>query len=140
MTDMADDPSREDVSAKLAPNHILSLLRALQAVFKALVGDAKLIARYGFGNRLHGDLWGKPMRVATAWLDRFVQQTIEQQIFAPGDSDLCIALENGDLRIFFCNEALLHVGGNSAQLRRAFLASEPFNAVEMVGWIEAHSS
>jgi hypothetical protein len=48
-----------------------------------------------------------------------------EQIFAPGDSDLVIALENGDLRIFFCNEAHLHVGGNSAQLRRALLASEP---------------
>ena len=123
----------DEVSAQLEADEILSLVRALPRVLIDLVGNANLVVRYGAGCQIHGDLWLVPMRVNTSWLADFLERAIDQHIFLPCDAEMRIDLESGDLKVAFCNEAHLHVGGSSESLRSAFLSSEPFSTVRMVG-------
>jgi hypothetical protein len=124
----------EQVSEHLAPENILSLVRALPSVLPDLIGDSQLIARYGAGCNIHADLWLVPMRVGVSWLASFLESTIAQQIFQPGDSELRLDLENERLKISFCNEGHLHLGGSDTPLRNTFLSKCPFNTIHMVGW------
>ena len=109
------------------------MARALPSVLSDLVGNANLVARYGAGCNIHGDLWLVPMQVNTSWLASFLEDSLKQ-IFHPGESEIRIDLTNGQLKISFCNEGHLHVGGNNMQLRSAFLSKAPFNGISMAGW------
>ena len=123
----------DEVSDQLTSGMIESLALALPSVLRALVGEADLVVRYGAGCGIHGDLWLVPMQLNVSSLAEFMQRSLTQKIFLPGEAEIRIDLKNGQLKVAFCNEAHLHVGGSSAQLRKELLASEPFDNINMVG-------
>jgi hypothetical protein len=101
-------------------------MEALQRVLCQLVGEVPLVARYGWGCALHPDLRGAPMRVGTAGVEQFIHDSLGQQIFVPGESDVHFELPDGRLEVVFCHEGHVHVGGSERQLAERFVSATPF--------------
>jgi hypothetical protein len=114
-------------SEYLSIEQMSAALNALQGVLENLFGDCELIASYGWGANLHGDLWYKPMKIYRGTLRFFLEDSIEQKIVVPGESDLYINSPNGELKLLFCHESDIHVDGTSEELMKRFMAAEPFS-------------
>jgi hypothetical protein len=119
-TTPADFRSRE-----LTPEEVRAGMLALPGVVRKLVGECIMVAKYGWACELHPQLCHIPMQVGTAWLDRFIHDSLRQQIVIPGESDFIFEVP-GRLEVFFCHERDFHAGGEDKALLRAFLAEPPF--------------
>ncbi len=106
----------EHVSVELTYAQIIDGLRALPVALRAIVGDSLIVATYGYGSRLHPELWYVPMRVGMSWLPRFIDESLDQRIFVPGSSDLIFNLGNGAVEVEFCHDAHLHLSGTDERL------------------------
>jgi hypothetical protein len=104
-------------------------LYALPAVFQHLVGDADVIAYYGWGCSLHPDLQYVPMRVGMGSLERFISDSLAQEILIPGASDFCLAVTEGRLEVLFCHEGDIHLKGKDQSLINALRNSGFFSQV-----------
>lgn len=126
---MAAEPN-ERVSRQLTEAECLDLLRALPTTLANLLGSEIVEAMYGWGANLHIDLCWKPMGVGTAWLDRFIRESLNPTIIVPGGSDFIFTVRGGALEIRFCHESDLHVSGTDQELISRFIAMAPFSEVE----------
>ena len=121
------------VSDLLSNEELRSAIEALPDVLRAMLGDAIVTAVYGLGSNLHVDLWHMPMKVGTRWFDRFVQDSLRQEIVRPGDSDFGVTVGDRRLELFFCHEGHIHLGGTDHELQRALLAHAPFDQLRSGG-------
>jgi hypothetical protein len=121
------------VSNLLSNEELRSAIEALPDVFRAMLGDAIVTAVYGLGSNLHVDLWHLPMKVGTRWFDRFVQDSLRQEIVRPGDSDFGVTVGDQRLELVFCHEGHIHLGGTDYELQRALLAHAPFDQLRSGG-------
>ncbi len=113
-------------SRELTPEELREGMQAMPAVLNRLVGECIIVARYGWACELHPQLCHVPMEVGTAWLDRFIDDSLRQQIVIPGESDFIFEVP-GRLQLFFCHERDFHAGGDDKALLSAFLEQPPFN-------------
>jgi hypothetical protein len=120
----------ERLSSQLTEARILELLRALPTTLASLLGSEIVEAMYGWGADLHIDLCWKPMEVGTAWLDRFIRESLDPAIVVPGEADFIFTVRAGALKIRFCHESDLHVSGTDQELISRFLSHPPFSEVE----------
>lgn len=127
--DVAASPN-EQVSRQLTEAECLELLRALPSVLANLLGSEIIEAMYGWDANLHIDLCWKPMEVGTAWLDRFIRESLNPAIIVPGKSDFIFIVRGGALEIRFCHESDLHVSGTDLELISRLLAIAPFSEAE----------
>ena len=118
------------VSKGLSREEIRGALLSLPQALKGLVGECLVTAMYGVGCKLHGQLLYIPMSVSTQWLHKFVADSVEQGIVVPGRSDICITTPEQGLKVLFCHEGDLHVGGRDDGLIARFISLEPFVACD----------
>ncbi len=104
-----------------------SLLLALPAVLKSLLGEHKIIASYGWASNIHGDLHYKPMNDDTRWLQYLIEDSIAQRIVVPGESDFRFEVPESRAEILYCHESDIHLDGSDDELLRRFMATEPFS-------------
>lgn len=116
-------------SEYLSKDRFVQALEALPAALKTLLGEAEVIAYYGFGCQLHADLLYKPMRVHTGWLDRFIQDSLQQGIVVPGRSDFDFTVPENRLSMRFCHECDMHISGDDATLWQRLSAMSPFSGL-----------
>lgn len=105
---------------------MLSLMLALPDVLRELLGRHKVVATYGWAAKIHDDLRWKPMNDDTASLKVLVQNSIDQRIVIPGESDLIIEVPDGRIEIKCCHECDIHLDGTDEILIQRFMTTDPF--------------
>jgi hypothetical protein len=97
---------RETLLAEIArlPDHLKAL------------GITKVILKYGWGSGLHEDLWYQPMRDSTDYLRTFFEDSIKQNIYLPGGSDLLISDEAKTLEVRLCHESDIHIQSDQKEV------------------------
>jgi hypothetical protein len=113
----------------LSSAEVRRVLHAVPSLFADLLGDAAITAYYGWGCNLHADLQYVPMRVAVRSLERFIGDSLAQEIVMPGGSDFCLAVAEGRLEILFCHEGDIHVKGRDQSLVEALQNTAVFSEV-----------
>ncbi len=94
-----------------------------------------LIAVYGWGCRLHPELCYRAMQVGVGWLDKFINDSLRQEIVIPGDSDFTITVPADRMIVHFCHEGDIHTGGNDLDLQSRLWATKPFSDCSFA-WFE----
>lgn len=112
---MSDKPN-EFISPELQEPEIREMLVALPSVLMDVIGNEIVEASYGWASNLHIDLCWIPMQVNVSWLDRFIDDSIRQEITIPGRSDFTFTVRGGALEIEFCHEGHLHISGTDPVL------------------------
>jgi len=112
---MSSKPN-ELISPELQGPQIREMLLALPKVLADILRDEIVEASYGWGSNLHIDLCWIAMQVNTSWLDRFIDDSLRQEIAVPGGSDFTFTARSGALEIEFCHESHLHVSGTDSVL------------------------
>ncbi|MGH7843558.1 MAG: hypothetical protein ACREQW_00085 [Candidatus Binatia bacterium] len=106
-------------SRLLSGAEVRRALHSLPAALRDLLGGAAITAYYGWGCNLHADLQYVPMRVAVASLERFIADSLAQEIVIPGGSDFCFIVAEDRLEILFCHEGDIHLKGRDHSLLEA---------------------
>ena len=102
-------------------------LFALPAALISLLGQHKLIAYYGWSCKIHGSLHYVPMEDRTDHIQYLIEDSVEQRIVTPGESDFYFEVPEEQLEILFCHECDIHVDGTNEDLMRRFMATEPYS-------------
>jgi len=123
----------EFISKVLSKEQILKAMQVLPETLQGLIGDELVSASYGFGSQIHGDLQYQPMKVGTKWLDKFIADSIVQNIVVPGDSDFLFKIGGDRLELLFCHECDIHVSGKDSELVKRFIAALPYSKLEFCG-------
>ncbi|HWP59125.1 MAG TPA: hypothetical protein VNL14_14625 [Candidatus Acidoferrales bacterium] len=124
-------------SRSLSSEETRRALRSLPRVLAELVGETIVSARYGWGSSLHADLQYVPMRLTTAALERFVEDSLAQEIVVPGSSDFCFVVGERRLEILFCHEGDIHLDGDDPLLIERLQKSGYFAEIEFNPGIRA---
>ena len=78
-----------------------------------------------------GFVWnGATAPVQTSVLPYFVEDSIDQRIVVPGESDLIIESPSRGLVITCCHESDIHVDGENEETMRQFMSAEPFRKIK----------
>ena len=101
------------------------MLEMPEVMYKQL-GDCTIVAEYGYGCELHSSLLNRSMEMPMMALERFIADSLRQQIVLPGESDFLFVVPEGRLEVLFRHEGDIHVGGADEGLVDRFVASEPF--------------
>src|SRR4051812_4056626 len=101
---------------------LLSLAPALQS----LLGESKLTAGYGCGAKIHGDLRYVPMSESTEYIQYLIEDSIEQRIILPGESDFYVEAPEKRLIVTFCHESDIHLDGTDEELLQRFMSTAPY--------------
>ena len=104
---------------------------AISALPSFLQGELEtgtiLIAVYGYGSGLHPELCHRDMQVGIGWFDRFINDSLRQEIVVPGASDFTITVPGNRMIVHFCHEGDIHTGGDDLALQKRLWATKPFN-------------
>lgn len=114
------------LSRSLEADDLEAGMRALPGFCRQTLGDALVTAFYEFGCNLPGDLLYLPIRVGTQWMDRFINDSLQQRIVLPGESDLRVVVEGGRLEVLFCHEGDIHLEGTDADLLNSLVSWQPY--------------
>jgi hypothetical protein len=115
------------VSDLLTAIQIEAAIRNLPGILRALIGERAIVhAMYGYWSGLHPDLCYTQMRVGLSWIERFLADSLRQDIVKPGDSDFYIMVPEDRLEIEFCHEGHIHAGGTDRDLVEQLLSFEPY--------------
>ncbi len=101
-------------------------LLALPDVLLNLVGEHKIVAMYGWKTKIHGSLHWQPMNDDTRWMQYLIEDSIEQKIVTPGESDFIFEVPAKRLEVMFCHESDIHLDGTDDELLQQFMTSEPY--------------
>ena len=99
----------EICSGILPKTKIDKFLKVLPSFLNEFIREPIYIVKYGWGCNIHNDLHYQPMQVGINWLDRFINESIEQRIYKPGESDLYIETKDNSIVILFCHESDIHI-------------------------------
>jgi hypothetical protein len=102
-------------------------LLALPDVLQLLRAEHQIIASYGWGAKIHPDLWYKPMKENTKWLQYLIEDSIEQRIVIPGESDFSFNVPDGRLEVTFCHDSDIHLNGSEDKISQRFMSTKPFS-------------
>lgn len=117
-------------SSLLSGVEVKRVLHSLPAALQDLLGESAVTAFYGWGCNLHADLQYVPMRVAVPSLERFIADSLAQEIVIPGGSDFCFTVPEGRLEILFCHEGDIHLKGRDRSLLQALQKTGFFSEIE----------
>jgi hypothetical protein len=89
----------------------------LAAVLQVLLpADTILNASYGWGSGIHPSLENINLEVGVGRLDRFIADSIRQEIILPGDSDFYLIVPKGRVHFVFTHEGTMHSYGIDYEL------------------------
>lgn len=125
----------EVVSVVCPSDELLAAIEALPGVLRSMVGETIVMAYYGYGCYLHPDICYLPMKVGTAWIDRFIGDSLRQRIVVPGMSDFSFTIGDGTLEVEFCHDGHIHLSGTDTTLLAQFREQSPFSGLV---WTEAN--
>jgi hypothetical protein len=124
------------------PDVYLTGLLSKEQLHQGVVGLAKFIqchfggsivqAQYGYGCNLHPELCYREMKVGVGWLDKFIADSLRQEIVVLGDSDFTITVPENRLTVLFCHEGDIHLGGSDMEVQKELLLGEPFNSFRLI--------
>ncbi|MFA6958110.1 MAG: hypothetical protein WC538_19755 [Thermoanaerobaculia bacterium] len=116
----------EYTSPPLSSEELEKLWELFPQALRELLGDGIVLVSYGTLSKLHPDLWYVPMKVGTAWMDRFLRESIEQGISGPAEADIFFQLPEGGPEILFCHEGDVHISASAESSLLFLLGREPF--------------
>lgn len=59
----------------------------------------------------------------------FIEDSVNQRIIVPGQSDFLVNSPQKELELLFCHESDIHVDGESLDVMQRFMAAEPFSKI-----------
>jgi hypothetical protein len=118
----------------LTPEQLREAMVALPAVLMHLLGDCVVTARYEYGCNIHPDLMYQPMAVGSSFMMHLIQNSLDQRIVEPGDSDIRFELPEGRLDLLFCHEGDIHLNGTDDSLLDRFMKAAPFDQFTWHSW------
>ena len=127
----------ESVSPILSAVDLLQVMEQFPSVLNALLGNVIIKAMYGYGCHLHPELCYLPVQVGTSWLQRFIRESLQQQIVVPCQSDFIFIIQDGELEVEFCHEGHVHISGTNPILVAEFLQSPAFAFIGKAGASQA---
>lgn len=110
----------------LSKDQMHAALLALPGVLHGLLGEHKIVAMYGWATNIHGSLHWKPMEDDTRWLQYLIEDSIDQRIVVPGESDFLFTVPEKRLEVMFCHESDIHLDGSDDELLKRFMTTDPF--------------
>ncbi|WP_428305302.1 hypothetical protein [Lacipirellula sp.] len=110
----------------LLNEQMYSALLALPGVLTALLGAHKVVAMYGWAAKIHPSLAWQRMDDHTDRLQYLIEDSIDQRIIVPGQSDFYFEVPEKRLAVMFCHESDIHLDGSDDELLKRFMASDPF--------------
>jgi hypothetical protein len=113
-------------SGYLPKEQMHSALMALPEALQSLLGDHKIIAMYGWASKIHGSLLWQPMEDDTGRLKYLIEDSIEQRIVIPGESDFIFEVPDKRLQVTFCHESDIHLNGSDDVLLKQFMTTKPY--------------
>ena len=125
---MSDLPSTF-ISQQLTPEEQKHAMESLPNAWREIFGDCLVTIRYGWGCKIHPALLYTPMPTGIAWIDRFIADSLRQEIVMPGDSDFLFEDPDKRLEVVFCHEGHVHIGGNDPQAIARILSFSPFSTM-----------
>jgi hypothetical protein len=114
-------------SEYLQKEEIRNALVALPEVLNSLLGKQRIIATYEWGSNIHGNLHHVPMNLDTERLPYFIEDSIDQRIVVPGESDVRFQVPVDRISILFCHESDIHLDGVDDGLLEQFMANAPYS-------------
>jgi hypothetical protein len=117
-------------SEYLASDQMAASVGAIPRVLAEIFGDCTFTAYYGCGTNLHNALLYIPMAVQTGVLPYFLEDSIDQRIVVPGESDLIIESPAKGLEITCCHESDIHIDGENEEAMERFMSAEPFAEIK----------
>jgi len=120
----------------LSAERLRSALLQLPSIIEHLLGQVAISARYGCGTKLHAELHFIPMGLSTELLPFFLEDSLDQRIYAPGESDLLLALPDQQLDLIFCHESDIHINGEDEELMRQFIGCAQYQDIKFYSQAE----
>jgi hypothetical protein len=114
-------------SEYLSKEQMRSALLSLAGAFRDLLGEHEIVAMYGWATKIHDDLHWQPMKDDTRWLQHLIEESIDQRIVIPGESDFLFEVPEKRLELKFCHESDIHLDGSDDELLHQFMNTEPFS-------------
>lgn len=115
----------------VSKERMIQICGDLPNVLKDVLGEATCEVMYGFGSGLFPDLCYKPMTVPQKLMESFVQDSVRQEIFLPGESDLCFESPDGGLKLTLGHECDMLINGSDDELIGRFVAHDAFKDIEI---------
>ncbi|MEI7459889.1 MAG: hypothetical protein WCK15_10815 [Pirellula sp.] len=118
-----------NLGAKFSSSYITvevmrEFIAQLPSQLRPILSSPNLTVSYGWGCKLHPDLWYKPMNVGLDLFPYFIEDSETQGIFQIGQSDLLIESPDSRLQVLLCHESDIHIDGTDnetmAKLVEAF--------------------
>jgi hypothetical protein len=116
----------ERISPVVSPPQLRGAMEALPQALISLLGNSIVHATYGYGCHLHPELCYIAVKVGTSWLGRFIDESLQQRIVVPGESDFIFVAREGELEVEFCHEGHVHLSGTNQNLMSQLLAMPVF--------------
>src|SRR5690348_17223801 len=91
-------------SEYLPKERMHAVLLALPGVLQRLLGEHDLVGMYGCGARIHAALMWQRMGVSTYSVQYLIEDSIEQRIVIPGESDFHFEVPENRLEVLLCHE------------------------------------
>jgi hypothetical protein len=120
------------LTGKLTNEELVEAMRALPTFLQKHFDGSILKAMYGYGCNLHPQLCYSVMDVGVSWVERFIEDSLKQNIVKPGDSDFIIEVPEQQLIITFCHEGDIHVGGTNFEAHKALWSDSPFSSFSLL--------
>lgn len=133
--------SRSKFSTDYLPKEQMhAALLALPGVLVNLLGEHKLVAMYGCQAKIHHSLAWQPMNDHTDRLQYLIEDSIDQRIIIPGQSDFHFEVPENRLAVMYCHESDIHLDGLDDELLRRFMASDPYSEMRWYTQAEVEES
>ncbi len=107
-----------------------AMFHTTPALIEYLGGNVILEAFYGWDCGIHAALWHKPMQIGITYLDRFMKDSIRQDIFRPGCSELTIVSPEKMICVYFARDTVA-TNGEDLILQEKLWLSNPWKGFPM---------
>ncbi len=120
------------LTGPLTKEQLLQAVTSLCSFLRDHSKETIVHAEYGFGCKLHPALCYRDMDVGVGWLDRFIADSLRQEIVALGHSDFYISIPKNRLTVLFCHEGDIHVRGSDLEIQKALWLHKPFDEFPLI--------
>jgi hypothetical protein len=124
---MSDYP-KTYVTKPLESDRVIEALLSLPSFLQGeLESNTILTAVYGWNSGLHPDLCYRDMHVGINWVNKFIADSLRQEIVIPSQSDFTLTVPDNRMTLHFCHEGDIHTGGDDFALQKRLWATKPFS-------------
>jgi hypothetical protein len=114
------------LTRQLTKDQLQQAIAVLPEFIRNHFGNCIVQAEYGWGCNLHPALCYRKMEVGISWLDRFISDSLRQEIVVLGNSDFMFSIPDNRLTVLFCHEGDIHARGTDMEVQKALWSCDPF--------------